>query len=253
MTQTHQLKTAGFIAKIGSKQTQYNDVTILFPFRNLALLAMFDISTTKPIAKEILISEFQNTLDEALNQPDFVATEIATFILLQQFLQALNIASKGGSTSIAVAWIDTSKVWGYCAGDVRMGVISGKSLVWFSPVHTGANIDSPFTDELKQHPQRNILTRVLRPHRQFIPEFFEFTIAEGDLFLAATDGFWCDPSWCSWLSLKEQPEKPPHDDCTCIWFNVSNLLSSKHPELRNEQLVLNTKYQEIDISKNALS
>lgn len=247
MTQTHQPNAAGFIAQSGSQRAQYNDVTILFSFKNMALLAMFDISTTKPLSKEILISEFQNTLDHALKQPSFAATEAATLTLLQRFLQALNNSSKGGATSISVAWVDESNVWGYCAGDVRMGVIAREALVWLSPVHTGANIDSPFTDELKQHPQRHILTRVLRPHRQFCPESFEFSIAQGELFIAATDGFWCDPTWGAWQSLIEKPRQLPNDDCTCIWFNASDLVSSGVLGLQNENLILNTQFREITI------
>lgn len=247
MIQAAQPKTEGFIAKIGSQHGFYNDATLLFPFKNITLLAMFDISTTKPLPKELLVLAFQNTLDSALDQPDFTATETATFTLLQQYLQALNAVIKVGSTSIAVAWVDASKAWGYSAGDVRMGVISGKELVWLSPVHTGANIDAQFTDEHKQHPQRHILTRVLRPHRPFSPEGFEFAIPAGQQFIAATDGFWCDPSWCTWLTLTDNAEVQPLDDCTCCWFTPSEFASARHLSLQHEHLILNTKYQNITI------
>ena len=59
------------------------------------------------------------------------------------------------------------------AADIRMGYVRAGTLNWLTPVHTAANVFVPFADELKFSPNRHLLTRFLKLHRRFEPEYFD--------------------------------------------------------------------------------
>ncbi|MCH8537132.1 MAG: hypothetical protein LAT66_05095 [Alkalimonas sp.] len=247
MSLTGLANAAGFIAVPGMAQASYDDATMIFRFKDLLLLAMFDISTSRPLPKDILLTTFMASVDDAIARGDLSTEPGALQSMLQRFVVRLNAKLYDGCVSIAVVFIDAHSVWGYCAGDVRMGCLKDGVLDWFTPVHTVANIFSPFTDDLKSSPNRHTLTRYLRPHRPFEPEYFEFHLPENSQFLCATDGFWCDPLWGKAQSLCTIPSVVPTDDCTCLWFNAKTFVASAGASLTCEDLLFVTRYETLDI------
>jgi hypothetical protein len=240
-------QTEGFIALKGSAQIHYCDATVIFRFKDLLLLAMFDISTSRPLPKEILLTTFTASVDEAIACSELTNTPGSLLNMLQRFAGNLNEQLSGGCVSITVAFIDAQRVWGYCAGDVRMGYVRGGALNWFSPVHTAANVFVPFTDKLKFSPARHILTRCLKLHRTFEPEYFQFDLSNDGQIVCATDGFWCDPHWGNTKSLVSEPSHRPVDDCTCLWFNPSALLAKAAPSLSHHELRFFTQYDHFEL------
>lgn len=237
----------GFIALPGSAQPHYDDATVMFRFKDLLLLAMFDISTLRPLPKEMLLTTFKASVDDAIARSELTTTPVSLLNTLQCFAGKLNEQPRGGCVSITVAFINTQRVWGYCAGDVRMGYVLEGALNWHSPVHTAANVFAPFTDELKFSAGRHILTRCLKLHRTFEPEYFQFDLRDDSQIVCATDGFWCDPHWGNTQSLVSEPSQHPIDDCTCLWFNPNALLAKTVPSLAHSELQFFTQYDHLQI------
>lgn len=237
----------GFIALPGTAKPHYDDATMMFRFKDLLLLAMFDISTSRPLPKDILLTTFQASVDDALARCELSTTPGSLLNMLQCFAKRLNGQLQGGCVSVTTAFIDTQRVWGYCAGDVRMGYVRAGSLNWLTPVHTAANVFVPFSDELKSSPNRHLLTRSLRPHRCFEPEYFEFDLSEDSQVVCATDGFWCDLLWGNVQSLVCVPSQRPIDDCTCLWFNIQTFFAKSGLRFEHEELLFITQYESIDI------
>lgn len=247
MSTANNAKTEGFLALPGSAQSQYDDATVMFRFKALLLLAMFDISTSRPIPKDMLLTTFKAAVDDALAGSELTTTPGSLLNMLQYFAGKLNEQLRGGCASITVAFIDAQRVWGYCAGDVRMGYVRENALNWLSPVHTAANVFAPFTDELKSSPSRHILTRCLKLHRTFEPEYFQFDLCGDSPIVCATDGFWCDPHWGNPKSLISKPSQRPIDDCTCLWFNPSALLTRAASSLGHNELQFFTQYDQVKL------
>lgn len=247
MNATGTARTEGFIALPGTAKQHYDDATVIFRFKDLLLLAMFDISTSRPLPKDILLTTFKASMDDAISRSDLSTEPDSLLNMLQCFVVQLNDQLHGGCTSITVAFIDTHRVWGYCAGDVRMGYVRVGSLNWLTPVHTAANVFVPFTDELKSSPNRHLLTRSLRPHRCFEPEYFEFDLNDDSQVVCATDGFWCDLLWGNVQSLICVPSQRPIDDCTCLWFDTQTFLAKSGFRFEHEKLLFMTQYETIDI------
>lgn len=237
----------GFIALPGSAQLLYDDATVIFRFKDLLLLAMFDISTSRPLPKDMLLTTFKASVDDAIARSELATEPVSLLNTLQCFAGKLNEQLSGGYVSITVAFIDAQRVWGYCAGDVRMGCLRGGALNWLSPVHTAANVFVPFTDELKSSPSRHILTRCLKLHRTFQPEYFQFDLPDESLLVCATDGFWCDSHWGNPQSLVSEPSQRPIDDCTCLWFNPSALLAKAAPSLAHNELQFISQYDHLEL------
>lgn len=237
----------GFIALTGSAQPQYDDATVMFRFKDLLLLGMFDISTSRPLPKDILLATFKTSVDDAIARTEMTTTQGSLLNTLQYFAGKLNEQLRGGCVSITVAFIDAQRVWGYCAGDVRMGYMREGSLNWLSPVHTAANVFVRFTDELKFIPNRHILTRRLKLHRTFEPEYFQFDLPAESQLVCATDGFWCDPYWGNTQSMLSEPSQRPVDDCTCLWFNPSALLAKTVQPLAHNELHVFTQYDHLEL------
>lgn len=247
MSATGLANAAGFIAVPGTAQRHYDDVTVIFRFKDLLLLAMFDISTSRPLSKEILLTTFKASVDDAIARSELSTAPDSLLNTLQCFAGKLNEQLHGGCVSITVAFIDAQRVWGYCAGDVRMGYVREEALNWFSPVHTAANVFVPFTDELKSLQSRHILTRCLKLHRAFKPEYFQFDLSDDSQIVCATDGFWCDPHWGHAQSLVSVPSQRPMDDCTCLWFNPNALLAKTAQSLAHNELQFFTQYDDLEI------
>lgn len=237
----------GFIALPGSAQLLYDDATVIFRFKELLLLAMFDISTSRPLPKDILLTTFKASIDDAIARSELATEALSLLNTLQCFAGKLNEQLSGGCVSITVAFIDAQRVWGYCAGDVRMGYMREGALNWLSPVHTAANVFVPFTDELKSSSNRHILTRCLKLHRAFAPEYFQFGLPDDSQIVCATDGFWCDSHWGNPQSLVSEPSQRPFDDCTCLWFNPSALLAKTVQSLAHNELHVFTQYDHLEL------
>lgn len=247
MSAANTAQTEGFIALPGSSQAHYDDATVMFRFKDLLLLAMFDISTSRPLPRDMLLTTFKASVDDAIARSELTTTPGSLLNTLQYFAGKLNEQLRGGCVSITVAFIDAQRVWGYCAGDVRMGYMREGALNWLSPVHTAANAFVPFTDELKSSPSRHILTRCLKLHRAFEPEYFQFDLPDESQLVCATDGFWCDPYWGNTQSMLSEPSQRPIDDCTCLWFNPNSLLAITAQSLAQNELQFFNQYDHLDI------
>jgi len=87
----------------------------------------------------------------------------------------------------------SNRIFGFCAGDCRLGLLNNKSIQWLSPVHTGANpLANDFESPMTLLPERHILTKSLNLRRKFDPETFELETSDEDIFVLATDGFWME-------------------------------------------------------------
>lgn len=247
MSAANTAQPEGFIALPGTAQPHYDDAAVMFRFKDLLLLAMFDISTSRPLPKDMLLTTFKASVDDAIARSELSTSPGSLLNMLQCFAGKLNEQLRGGCVSITVAFIDSQRVWGYCAGDVRMGCMREGALNWLTPVHTAANVFAPFTDELKFSPPRHILTRCLKLHRTFEPEYFQFDLPNDSQIVCATDGFWCDPHWGNTQSLVSEPSHRPIDDCTCLWFNPSALLAIAVPSLSHNELQFFTQYDQFEL------
>jgi serine/threonine protein phosphatase PrpC len=80
------------------------------------------------------------------------------------------------------------------AGDCRLGRINSSGEIhWLSPVHTLATaICSLSEKDLKEHPDRHILTRCFKGKRLVKSEFHTFSLYARDELVIATDGFWAE-------------------------------------------------------------
>lgn len=80
----------GFIALPGSAQSTYDDVTVIFRFKALLLLAMFDISTSRPLPKDMLLTTFKASVDDAIAHSEFSTAPGSLLNTLQRFAGKLN-------------------------------------------------------------------------------------------------------------------------------------------------------------------
>lgn len=247
MTSARSHQLAGFIAQEGSAKPNYDDMTVLFRFKDSLLLAMFDISTARPFPNDILLATFKASVDDAIAHTRLLSQPKSLLTMLQRFAERLSEKLHCGCASILVALIDRHQVRGYCAGDVRMGYVKEESLTWSTPVHTAANVFKPFTDELKSSSSRHLLTRSLRPNRPFEPEYFEFKLNDDSQLVCATDGFWCDPLWGNFQSLVSIPLQAPIDDCTCLWFNVQSIFEKNALAFTHKKLEYFADYDAISM------
>ena len=116
----------------------------------------------------------------------------------------------------------SSRIFGFCAGDCRLGLLNKKSIQWLSPVHTGANpLGNDFESSMKLIPERHILTKSLNLRRNFEPETFELVATPNDIFVIATDGFWMELNEVEQQSFINESdsalvEKPFVDDTSVL-------------------------------------
>ncbi|MEM5550438.1 hypothetical protein HJP15_01355 [Pseudoalteromonas sp. NEC-BIFX-2020_002] len=100
----------------------------------------------------------------------------------------------------------SNKVYGFSAGDCRLGLINNKGIEWLSPVHTGANPSgNNFENSMSQAPERHILTKSLNLRRKFEPETFELDSSTDDVLVLATDGFWMELNEAQQQSFINKP------------------------------------------------
>jgi serine/threonine protein phosphatase PrpC len=115
--------------------------------------------------------------------------------LLRQAFNATKKALKIGVASFLSLHRSehSSRVFGFCAGDCRLGLLNNKTIQWLSPVHTGANpLGNEFEHSMVSLPERHILSKSLNLRRKFEPVTFELETADDDIFVIATDGFWME-------------------------------------------------------------
>jgi len=115
--------------------------------------------------------------------------------IIQQVFSATKTELKIGVASFLSLYRNNSsnKVYGFCAGDCRLGLLKDNSIQWLSPVHTGANpLGNDFENSMSLVPERHILTKSLNLRRKFEPEVFELETSIDDVFAVATDGFWME-------------------------------------------------------------
>jgi serine/threonine protein phosphatase PrpC len=123
----------------------------------------------------------------------------------------------------------SNKIYGFCAGDCRLGLLNNKSIQWLSPVHTGANFSGEnFEIAMKLMPERHVLTKSLNLRRNFEPEEFELVVSTDDVFIVATDGFWMELNEAQQQSFINEPgvfigDKSLVDDTSVLLITWSDL------------------------------
>jgi len=135
-----------------------------------------------------------------------------------------------------------NRVFGFCAGDCRLGLLKNKSIQWLSPVHTGANpLGNDFETSMKLIPERHILTKSLNLRRNFEPETFELVTSPNDIFVIATDGFWMELNEVEQQVFINKPDaglgnKPFVDDTSVllITWSEANIEETFRPDFESD-------------------
>lgn len=129
--------------------------------------------------------------------------------IIQQAFSATKKELKIGIASFLSLYRNDSsnKIYGFCAGDCRLGLFNNKSIQWLSPVHTGANpLGNDFENSMSSVPERHILTKSLNLRRKFEPETFELDFSIDNIFALATDGFWMELDEAQQQSFINEPD-----------------------------------------------
>lgn len=118
--------------------------------------------------------------------------ELANRRILQE--QADNPTMRGMGTTVSVVWIaaQQGQVWVLHLGDSRVyhlreGVIS-QVTDDHSPVFKLYLQGDLTKDQIRQHPQKNLLERSLGISPEIVPDIFPVEVAAGDRLLICTDG-----------------------------------------------------------------
>ncbi len=192
---------------------------------------VIDVSTssnaTTILAKQFS-KNFHSCLQDFLKRGDLLLSENQSQEkckwILQQAFNATKKELKIGVASFLSLYRckRSSSIFGFCAGDCRLGLLNKKSIQWLSPVHTGANpLDNDFETSMKLMPERHILTKSLNLRRNFEPETFELVASPSDIFVIATDGFWMELNEVEQQSFINESdaglvEKPFVDDTSVL-------------------------------------
>lgn len=228
----------------GLDREENSDITMLFRLENSVLVVMLDISTEHPIPFKDFGAALHHEMTTQLAE---LCHTLSPKLLLQAFNQTRLILRehfKYGSAACLIACISTSKVWGFTAGDVRLGkVIDTKNQSttlkiynWYTPVHSTANIFGAFEEKMKLMPGRHILTRCLRINRSFKPEYFKFDCEHNETLIVATDGFWCELTEEKYPRFFAKPEACTSDDCTALMLNIRQLFCEPWTSIQQTNL-----------------
>lgn len=152
----------------------------------------------------------ENTSQEKLFHDNYFEEEEHRKQVIQQAFDATKKALKIGVASFLSLYRSehSNRIFGFCAGDCRLGVLNNKSIQWLSPVHTGANpLGNEFEHSMALLPERHILTRSLNLRRKFEPETFELEVSSDDIFVIATDGFWMELNEVKQQTFINEPDE----------------------------------------------
>jgi len=230
----------------GLDREENSDITMLFRLENSVLVVMLDISTKHPIPIKDFGAALHHEMTIKLAE---LSDTLSPSLLLQVFNQTRQILRehfKYGSAACLIAFISISKVWGFTAGDVRLGKVTdakNQSEIppiynWYTPVHSTANIFAAFEEKMKLKPDRHILTRCLRINRSFKPEYFEFDCEQNETLIVATDGFWCELTEAKYPRFFAKPEACTNDDCTALILNIGQLFSEQWISIQQKNLFI---------------
>ena len=129
--------------------------------------------------------------------------------VIQQAFNATKKALKVGVASFLSLYRSehSNRVFGFSAGDCRLGLLNNKSIQWLSPVDTGANpLGNEFEHSMALLPERHILTKSLNLRRKFEPSTFELDVSDDDIFIMATDGFWMELNEAQQQTFINEPD-----------------------------------------------
>jgi serine/threonine protein phosphatase PrpC len=215
------------ISRKGKTRQSNKDFISIFEFNEGVLVSLVDISTSSQVNSIAFVDSVNGMVCKKINQITLNENSLfnSTF---KQIVCELKQEFKIGSASLINTFIpfQATKIWGNTIGDARLGKIGAGEIDWLTPVHTGANpFGENFVDEMKDLPERHLLTRSLNMRREYKPDYFEVNVSDNVPLIIASDGFWAE------LTIEQQSAILAHqmtstdDDCSTI--KISNLSNSK--------------------------
>ncbi|MNM75529.1 hypothetical protein D3C81_873190 [compost metagenome] len=132
-----------------------------------------------------------------INQGAEDSTHSAVEQLLRSVLTDLHaplFSKRTGTTSYLVGVASHGQLTLAYEGDCSCGFVCAKGgIEWFTPPHCKANWRRDRSHrELALDPARNLITRCYRANRSPDPDFVFRSVAAGERFVFATDGFWAE-------------------------------------------------------------
>lgn len=209
----------------GRARQSNRDFVGVFELKRGLLVYLLDISTSSALNGINFVERLNCLLSERLTQ--YVVTDNNRFLeVFKQIILDLQQTFKSGSASLITCFIsyESNTIWGYTAGDPRLGVMD-EQITWVSPVHTGANpFDKSFTDNMKLLPERHILTRSVNMQKKYNPEFFQLELSKEQSLVIGTDGFWAELTPVQQQQVLTGQYVPTEDDCSI--FTIQNFLGA---------------------------
>lgn len=150
--------------------------------------SLYGAETAQAITREVI--ECFNQDAEGFGQDEALAC-------LKELQSNLKMKYTSGVASYAIVILSADKVKVIWAGDCCLGNLNDDlSISWLTRVHTLANATAPLThEEIASNTDRHILTRSFKCRRYVEPDYREFSLAEFNQIILATDGFWADLSF----------------------------------------------------------
>ncbi len=137
------------------------------------------------MAVDSLCSDFQN---ESFDLEDAIKS------VNLQIVEKQNETGLKMKTTITVVWIKDDKTFFAHVGDSRIYAFKNKTIVFQSVDHSSSqmavSIGEIKPEEIRNHPDRNILTRALGVAETVKVDITEFNTEDFDSVLLCTDGFW---------------------------------------------------------------
>lgn len=217
------------ICKKGTKRPFNADFFVLAHRDGTAFIVLVDISTSSPFD----VRPLQDIVSIALEQGIKSQFRCVSCEYLLKIVSDIQIrvdqAFTRGCASILMCAVSKIELVGCTLGDVRLGkalFVENKlnEIEWVTPVHSAVNPFGPFEEAMKNLPSRHVLTNCLKAHRKNNPEVFQIATQPKDMFVIASDGFWCEIApkyYFEALTSSAHTE----DDCSAILFSVETVTS----------------------------
>lgn len=119
-------------------------------------------------------------------------------------------APRGMATTLIILYIDGSTAHALNVGDSRVYLIRDDIMTQITEDHTFVNTlvkrGIISEAEAKTHPDRNMITKAIGADRTIEPDFYTFSIKEGDIILMCTDGLYNEVSCDTVLQMVKEED-----------------------------------------------
>lgn len=150
----------------------------------------------KECCLKLLSASENRTRDEAIiakNAGDILVSSLRE-VNRKLFERAKESGLQGMGTTLTAALIIGQRLYVINVGDTRCYIINDRDTIRITKDHSivqelvGAELITP--EEVRKHPCKNVLTRVVGCQEDVEPDSFERTLYQGDTILLCSDGLW---------------------------------------------------------------